>query len=222
MIAKPKVNKVIHKKGCQKKPKTDLNLKSIKIPLSDLSGLYLIPIEGSKPAHEMPARYGIDITDDNQDCIVFKFGRSNDVNRRCGTEHPRVYNNNQDHTFWVHIDEELLPHAEAQIKWWCDNRNLRLNHAYHADGTTQCHELVILNPEQHMQLINEYYNIHNLLKTVKDTAVKKKEEEWKTFIETTVRGMLTGMGMLQCTGDAPAITHPEIGNVDHAGREKLN
>jgi hypothetical protein len=104
----------------------------------------------------------------------------------------------------VHIDEELLPHAEAQIKWWCDNRNLRLNHAYHADGTTQCHELVILNPEQHMQLINEYYNIHNLLKTVKDTAVKKKEEEWKTFIETTVRGMLPGMG------DAPAITYPEL------------
>ena len=55
-----------------------------------------------------------------------------------------------------------------------------------------------------MQLINEYYNIHNLLKTVKDTAVKKKEEEWKTFIETTVRGMLPGMG------DAPAITYPEL------------
>jgi len=188
----------------------------MKIPLSDLSGLYLIPIEGSKPAHEMPARYGIDITDDNRDCTVFKFGRSNDVNRRCGTEHPRVYNNNPDHTFWVHIDEELLPHAEAQIKWWCDNRNLRLNHAYHADGTTQCHELVILNPEQQMQLTNEYYNIHNLIKSVKDTAVKKKEEELKTFIEITVRGML------QCTVDAPAITHPELGNIDHAERDKLN
>ena len=67
-----------------------------------------------------------------------------------------------------------------------------------------------------MQLTNEYYNIHNLIKSVKDTAVKKKEEELKTFIEITVRGML------QCTVDAPAITHPELGNIDHAERDKLN
>jgi hypothetical protein len=214
-IAKPKppakVKKAIQKKGYQKKSKTDPNLKSMKIPLSGLSGLYLFPIEGSNPAHEVPARYGIDVTDDNRDCVVFKFGRSNDDNRRCGTEHPRVYNNNPDDTYWVHIDEELLPHAEAHIKRWCDNRNLRLKHAYHANGTTQCNELVILNPEQHAQLKSEYHHIYNLCKSMKDSVVKTHEETLKTLIETTMRDMLPGM--LQCTGDAactasPAMMHP--------------
>jgi hypothetical protein len=211
MIAKTKVKKLIQKKCHQKKTKMETTLKSMKIPLSGLSGLYLIPIEGGRPAHELPTRCGIDITDDNRDCRVFKFGRSNNDNRRCGTEHPPVYNNNPDHTFWVHIDEEFLPNAEAHIKRWCDDHNLRLKNAFHADGTTQCHELVILNPEQHKRLKSEYQYIHNSYKSMKDTFMKNHQETMKRFIESTMRSILPGM--LQCTGDASASVpsmHPEI------------
>jgi hypothetical protein len=131
------LKKVTKKRLPQKKPK--------KVILGP--GLYLSRIEGGRPAHELPARYGIDATYDSPDWFVCKFGRSNDVSLRVGTQHPPDYNNNPDDVFCAGLDVELQVCGENFIKRYFDCRNMRLKNAYHEDGR-QCHELVILNRDQ--------------------------------------------------------------------------
>jgi hypothetical protein len=182
--------------------KKRLPQKKLKIILGP--GLYLSRIEGGRPAHELPARYGIDATDNIRDCFVYKFGRSNDVSLRVGTQHPPVYNNNPDDVFCAGLDVELQVCGEDFIKRYFDCRNLRLKNAYHDDGR-QCNELVILNHEQCNEAEAELKHITNSLMSLKEKIIETCKKN--------LCNMMLPQILETCTGDESASVpsmHSEI------------